>query len=206
MPVRFPHFLCAAFALFILAGCADIAPVRLQAPTTRAAKVCDKRIALAGRFSVHYRKDGNDESAHGSFRWGQDDTHMRVELLSPLGQTLAVIDVTPDAATLTSSGKVTRTADDVDALALDALGWPMPVSGLRDWIQACMLDERGRRIRVTPEGRELTTSDGWRVTYPAWTNEADGARRPKRIDLHRSDREWAEISVRLIIDEWMPHP
>lgn len=181
-------------------------PVQREASPVRVAKTCHKRIALAGRFSVHYRKDGKEESLHGSFRWGQDNDHAHIVLMSPLGDTQAVIDVTPDVATLTSSGKITRTADDVDALALEALGWPMPVSGLRDWIQACMHNEQGRRVLVTPESRELATSDGWRITYPVWEDDGQGRRRPKRIDLHRSDREWAEISVRLIVDEWMPHP
>lgn len=195
--------LFAILALLALAGCADIAPTRREAPVLRAGKTCHPRIALSGRFSVNYQKDGKDESAHGGFRWGQDDSNMRIVLMSPLGDTQATIDVTAESATLTQSGKISRTAEDVDALVLTELGWPLPISGLRDWIQACIHDERGRRVRVTPEGRELSTSDGWRIAYPVW-EEGAGGRRPKRIDLHRSERGRADISVRLVIDEWLP--
>ncbi len=194
-------------AFFVLAGCVSVVPTpREKVTATRGVKTCHERMALSGRFSVRYLKDGKEESVHGSFRWGQDNHNMRIVLMSPLGDTQAMIDATADSATLTSAGKVTRTAEDVDALVQESLGWPMPVSGLRDWIQACMRDERGYRTPVMPENRELATSDGWRVTYPVWTDDGRDGRRPKRIDLQRSERGRREVSVRLIIDEWMPYP
>ena len=199
--------LSGMLALVALAGCVSVEPPPRETTTaSRGVKACHQRVALTGRFSVRYLKDGKEESAHGGFRWGQDNNNMRIVLMSPLGDTQALIDVTADSATLTSAGKVTRTADDVDALVQESLGWPMPVSGLRDWIQACMRDERGRRVPLIPENRELTTSDGWHITYPVWTDDGHGGRRPRRIDLQRSERDRTEVSVRLIIDEWTTHP
>ncbi|RJX31360.1 MAG: outer membrane lipoprotein LolB [Oxalobacter sp.] len=206
MIARRLYFLCTLLAVLALAGCADLAPARREATTSRAARTCHARIALVGRFSVQYRKDDKEESAHGNFRWGQNNSHMRIVLISPMGQTLATIDVTPESATLIDSEKESHTAEDVDALVLESLGWPLPVSGLRDWIQACMRDARGRRVIVTPESRELTTSDGWRITYPVWEEDDRGRRRPKRIDVQHIANERIVLSVRLVIDEWMPHP
>ena len=188
---------CAA----LMTGCADIAPT-VREPEAGAKSMCYERIDLAGRFSVQYRKDGRDESAHGSFRWQQDGGSARVELLSPLGQTLATIDVTPESATLTSAGQAPRIASDANALAVMLLGWPLPVTGLRDWLQGCTRDARGKRYAVASEG--ITTPDGWRIAYPVW--EADGSvRRPKRIDLqHKGNSAVTDIALRLVLDEWQP--
>ena len=198
-------WLCVAIALSVLGGCAELPVVRFQSPVVLSSRVCHKRIALAGRFSVHYQLDDQQESVHGTFRWGQDDTNMRIMLMSPIGQTLATIDVTPKEAVLVTTERAARTAQDVDALVFEELGWPLPVSGLRDWIQACRRDQKGKQIPIEPEDPVLTTLDGWQVVYPAWT-DAPGGRRPKRIDLKRKDKEQGAIAVRLVIDEWLPRP
>jgi outer membrane lipoprotein LolB len=203
--INYFRVLSAVFAVSLLVtGCADLAPQKRESVSS-VARVCHERIALAGRFSVQYQKNGKDESVHGSFRWAQNGQNIHIALAPPLGQTLATIDITRDSATLTSSGGVSRTAADPDALARGSLGWPLPVSGLRDWLQACTLDAQGSRRALAPESESTITVDGWEIAYPIWESADTGMRRPKRIDVHRStDGEWTEISLRLVIDEWQP--
>lgn len=190
----------------LLAGCAAITPSTAPPtpPAAQATRPYFQAIDMAGRLSVQYARGGADESVHGSFSWSQSPQRTGVTLLSPLGQTLAVIDVQPGSATLTQSGQPPRVATDADALAQAALGWPLPVAGLRDWLQGFVIDPQGKRRAVPPEaGATAATPDGWHITYGAW--EPDGgstAPRPRRIDLARHTVEAGLVKLRIVIDNW----
>jgi outer membrane lipoprotein LolB len=160
------------------------------------------RLALSGRISAQYQNNGKDEALHGNFEWTQTASTTTVTLLSPLGQTLAVIEVAPDRAIMTQSGKPPRTAADVDRLAAEVLGWPLPVSGLRNWLQGFGNGPDGRKFTAFPQGPDShTTADGWQLRYAAWQEEGQSAR-PRRIDLKRSTTEAGDVSIRIVIDNW----
>ncbi len=189
----------------LLAGCAI-------SPPTPTATVTAKRnyhdaIELEGRLSVRYQKDGQEESSHGNFNWSQTPEHTIITLRSPLGQTLAVIDITPKLSTLTQSGHAPRSASDPDALAALALGWQLPISGMRDWLQGFAVNAQGRRIAAAPsDATFITTPDDWRVIYASW-QESDvpaAAPRPKRIDMERHTRQADAVALRIVLDTWQP--
>jgi outer membrane lipoprotein LolB len=187
-----------------LAGCASLNP---PIPTTghvQTARAFHAAIDLGGRLSVRYRNGDREEALHGNFNWSQTPAHTTVTLLSPLGQTMAVINVTPEGATLAQSGQPLRGAADVDDLTADTLGWPLPVAGLRDWLQGFALDAAGQRFVATPATSEVTTADGWRLRYPGWDNDA-AAYRPRRIDLARATEQAGDVSIRIVIDTWQTH-
>jgi len=168
-------------------------------PST-AARACRDSIELAGRFSVRYRQDEQEQAAHGSFQWRQTERRASVTLLSPLGHTMATIELAPGQAMLTLAGEPPRLAADADALASQALGWPLPVSGLRDWLQGCARLADGSRFIASPGREQTTTADGWRLSYPVWERVGDTSR-PKRIDLERQ-AGGGDVSMRLVIDDW----
>jgi outer membrane lipoprotein LolB len=181
----------------------------LLAETPQAEQVMRSRslqdaIDLTGRLSVHYQGTYKDEALHGSFSWAQQPTQTTVTLMSPLGQTLAVIDVTPDGATLTQAGQPPRTAGDVDTLTAETLGWPLPISGLRYWLQGFAIDAGGHCFIATPESSDVVTRDGWRLHYASWQDNATptAPQRPHRIDLERSTQRAGEVTIRIIIDTW----
>lgn len=162
-------------------------------------------IGLDGRLSVRYQQNGQDEAVHGSFAWRQTPERTQIELRSPVGQTVAAIDVSPILATLTQAGQPPRQANDVNSLTADALGWPLPVAGLRDWLQGFGVDANGQPFTTAPSGpREVTTSDGWRITYDTWQQEAGGISRPRRIDLERDTSQAGPVALRIVIDAWQP--
>jgi outer membrane lipoprotein LolB len=162
-------------------------------------------IDLAGRLSVRYQKDGREEALHGSFTWVQRPEATVVSLLSPLGQTLAVIMITPTQAAIEQSGQPTRTATAPDALAADVLGWPLPISGLRDWLQGFAIDTQGRRNAVAfNDTTTFKTGDGWTLQYAVWDNSDASHPHPKRIDMTRNTTEAGEVALRLVIDSWQP--
>lgn len=157
-------------------------------------------IELSGRLSVNYDKDGKQESLTGKFAWRQNATRTDVSLDSPLGQTIAVISVTPQQATLTQAGKAPRTAPDIDTLSGQALGWALPVSGLRDWLQGVATGADGQRFEASPAHDSVTTRDGWRLHYVSWQDGGPYSR-PKRIDAERSASATANaVAIRILID------
>ncbi|MEA5098131.1 MAG: outer membrane lipoprotein LolB, partial [Burkholderiaceae bacterium] len=141
-----------------------------------------------------------EQATHGNFHWWQAGERANMALLSPLGQTLATIELTSNMATLTLAGKAPRTAAGADALAADALGWPLPVSGLRGWLQGCVPMADGGNFVASPGKTEVRTHDGWQLHYLAWEMDG-GVPRPKRINLERQ-AGGGEVSLRLVIDDW----
>ncbi|UUZ51065.1 outer membrane lipoprotein LolB [Massilia sp. B-10] len=106
-------------------------------------------IDLSGRLSVNYDKEGKQETLSGKFNWAQVPGVVDVTLLSPLGQTIAKIKVTPEAASLTQGERVPRVAADIDSLTAQTLGWSLPVSGLRDWLQGYATAADGSRFAAS---------------------------------------------------------
>lgn len=190
----------------LLTGCASLVPP--AGPGTEAAQSAATRayrdaIDLSGRLSVRYQNGGRDEALHGSFVWAQHPDRTNITLLSPLGQTMAMIDVTPGGATLTQSGQPVRAAANADALAAEALGWPLPIAGLRHWLQGFAVDANGGKFIATPQATDVATRDGWKIRYVDWQNDGPQAQiRPKRIDLARYTEQAGDVSIRIVIDNW----
>lgn len=160
-------------------------------------------IDLKGRLSVRYEQNGKEEALHGSFVWSQGPAGTHVSLLSPLGQTIATILVTTESATLNQAGQAPRSAFDVDALTRETLGWPLPVAGLRDWLQGFANSVDGTRFVASPQANSVTTIDGWRIRYVSWQNQPEP--RPRRIDMEHSQSGSAtqpigEVAIRIVID------
>jgi len=162
-------------------------------------------IELAGRLSLRYEQDGLEKILDGKFIWNQDQNFTRIILSTPFGQTLATIHVTPNLATLTQNGESPRSQSNVDALTASALGWPLPIAGLRDWLQGFAQDQQGKPYVASPtaegEAAFVNTLDGWLLRYPVW----EGAR-PKRIDLQRLTSQAGNVSLRIVLDQWQDKP
>jgi len=152
---------------------------------------------------------------HGSFTWSQDRQETVITLLSPLGQTLATINIGADQATLKQADQPLRSASDVDALTVQALGWPLPIAGLRDWLQGFGQNVAGQRFTATPAAADsdsdsgnfsVTTADHWLIQYSNWQDQTNGAESyPKRIDLARNATQAGDVAIRIVIDSRQPH-
>lgn len=188
----------------LLVGCAALhsdAPPQAAGSATRNYQ---HAIDLGGRLSVRYEMRHGEEAVHGSFQWQQTPAQTSVTLLSPLGQTVARIGMTPSGAALERAGQPIQSASDVDILTADTLGWPLPVAGLRDWLQGFGTDINGNTFVANPQSGPITTRDGWQLHYPAWQNDDAGTARPRRIDLSRRTEQAGEVAIRIVIDTWQP--
>ncbi|HEY4317668.1 MAG TPA: lipoprotein insertase outer membrane protein LolB [Herbaspirillum sp.] len=205
------HAFALAFAL-LGAGCANLPPSPASTGAEAAAqgkRAYRQDIVLEGRLSLRYRQNQEDRSVHGSFVWTQNGSLTTLRLLSPLGQTLAVIDIKPGLATLTQSGQPPRSAADADALTAQTLGWPLPIAGMRNWLQGFAIDAGGKSfVAQAPAGGDeavtVNTRDGWRIQYLNWQTADAGindAGMPKRIDLERYTEQAGEVAIRIVIDK-----
>ncbi|MGN6388439.1 MAG: outer membrane lipoprotein LolB [Burkholderiaceae bacterium] len=192
----------------LVGGCASVTapPAPASLPAAVAARPYHQSIAIDGRLSVRYQQDGRDQALHGGFEWRQSPGRVAIALRSPLGQTLATIAVTPDEATLVRAGEPPRRAADADALAASALGWPLPVAGLRDWLQGFATAADGRRFVALPDqASSVVTRAGGRLTYDDWRQDDPAAPpHPHRLDASRSTEQAGEVALRIVIDRWQP--
>lgn len=188
--------LAFAAALTVLAGCAS---VPRSAATVAAYQ---DAIELNGRIAISFIRDGKKEAMNGNFNWQQTPSRTDVSLNSPTGQTVARISVTDQAATLQQSGQPLRTAPDLDSLTRQALGWTLPVGGLRDWLQGYATDADGKRFTASPANDSVVTRDGWKIDYLGWHDEAAAVPKPRRIDVTRLTlgQQVDELSFRIVLD------
>jgi outer membrane lipoprotein LolB len=189
--------------LLLLALAASLAGCATSSANLSHATVGQYRdsIDLTGRLSVNYHREGRLESVTGNFNWAQRPGQIDVSLASPLGQTMVAIKVTPHQATLTQANQPPRVAADIDALTAQVLGWQLPVSGLRDWLQGYATDARGERFVASPANNSVYTRDGWRLRFVSWQDEAAAHPRPRRIDAERGvPGNNDELTIRIVID------
>jgi outer membrane lipoprotein LolB len=185
MPLNrsFPLALAAA-AILSLSGCAT-STANLSTASVAAYR---DTVDLNGKIGATYQHNGERGAVSSPFTWTQRPGRVDVTLFTPLGQTAAEISVTPDAATLTQPNREPRVAKDIDTLTQQALGWSLPVAGLRDWLQGYAVDAEGKRFAASPANNHVFTRDGWSLRFTEWQDKPgpNGAPLPKTIRAERS--------------------
>jgi outer membrane lipoprotein LolB len=172
--------------LLLLAGCTT-APVTVQRPAQ-----VDPPFAFNGRFAV---KQGEMHESAG-LRWVHRAAEDEILLLAPLGQTVARIHRDAGEVTLDASGKH-YTAQDMEALMQQVLGWQLPLSGLRHWVTALPSPDGESGIERDANGQIIILhQQGWDIHYSHYAATTADAL-PLRLSLKREDME-----VLLLIDEW----
>jgi len=186
-------------AAAILCGCATMPATP---PSTAAVAPYQDTLSLTGRLNVRYLKDGKQESATVNYVWKQDAQRTDVALSTHFGNIVAMIEVTPQGAVLREGGnKPPLTAPSIDALSARALGWSLPVSGLRGWLQGHATAADGKSWAASPGNNEVITREGWHLQYVDW-QEGSSPPRPKRIDAeHPGGGDVQQMSLRIVINE-----
>ena len=180
------------FALLLvlaaLGGCATSPPAPLQ----HAPEASDAAFTLAGRLSARH---GTDAVA-GGFTWTHAPPRDRIELSTPLGQTLAQLDGEPgNVSVQLSDGRVERAAT-WSELTKRALGVTIPVEGLAFWIRGRAAPGSRGTVERDSAGRvSALHQNGWDVTY-AYADDASTL--PQRVTLTYPGAE--PIEVRVVVD------
>jgi len=185
-------------ALFFLSACSNLpAPIS----DNSAPRQYHQQIDMAGRLSAQYEQNNKPQAVHINFNWSQTPQQTLITLTSPTGQTLATLLVNAQRAQLNQTDKPPQFASNVNQLMSDALGWPLPVAGLRDWLQGFM--DATHDVAITPANSADSSFlvDGWNLRYAAWASE-NNIERPKRLDLTRQTGQAGLVTLRIVIDEW----
>lgn len=165
--------------------------------TTNGQRSYQEQIQLNGKINIQYRQADKPQSMTVSFEWEQDRNSIHVRLLSPLGQTMAIITQTANLAILEQAGKEPQQADNLDQLMQNTLGWPLPVAGLRDWLQGFVAIDGKTAKPLKPEDQTLMTQ-GWKLRYVSWHENSS---LPKLINLQRYTEQAGEVSIRIALDQ-----
>lgn len=178
-------------ASLVLAACAGIAP-RTPGPTVTAEQA--ERFELGGRINLRVQQ----ESFPGRVRWQHEPPLDELWFYSPIGTAVAHLRQDQDGAVLvTSEGREYR-AKQLRQLALDVLGWDLPIEAMPFWVRGLAWPQASDAdIQRDGQGRPGTLSQaGWQVSYLAW----DGAGvqgLPSKLDLTGE-----RLRMRLVIDRW----
>jgi outer membrane lipoprotein LolB len=199
LPLARRASLCAAAALAVaLAGCA----VTPHGPSTSNATPelsTQTSNAYHGRFAVRYvDQNGQTRNAYGNFDWQQQGDTVTLQLLNPLGQTLAIVTSSPASATLELPNRQPVTADNVTSLMQHTLGFALPVEGLRYWLASSPAPTSHAKTIVDPDQASRLKEidqEGWKIQYLAYADApATGV---KRLDLTRPD---PPLDIKLVLD------
>jgi outer membrane lipoprotein LolB len=151
-----------ACAIAISLGCSTLPPAPEPTRTPEANKAQALRPAQqwSGRFAIDGEPASAATAVSGRFRLEQNDSMRRLELVGPLGQTLARLELNAEGAQLTyQDGRIER-ANDASQLIENALGWPLPVTALMDWLSGDFAHVTERDADGTPR---VAIDQSWRI-------------------------------------------
>jgi outer membrane lipoprotein LolB len=192
--------LLMAAGVVLVSGCAT----RPHEPSTSNATTsvtAQTSRAYHGRFAVQYDdQNGQQRNAYGNFSWQETGDTVTLQLLNPLGQTLAIVTSSPSSATLELPNRAPQTATNVSELMQNTLGFALPVEGLRYWLQPSPAPTSRARTTMdssSENGRlKQIQQDGWTIDYLAYADApANGV---KRLNLTRAE---PPLDIKLVLDQ-----
>ena len=155
--------------------------------------------AYSGRFAVTTALGEQRENVSGRFHLEIRGPQQIVELASPLGTTVARVQIEPGGARATGAQMQEVRGADADTLTQQLLGWPLPVSGLVDWIEGRPVPTRVARVEREGGRVVLLEQDGWTIRLPEYS---EATARPRRLVLERpAVANTPSVVLRLIVDE-----
>ncbi|MCL2308853.1 MAG: lipoprotein insertase outer membrane protein LolB [Proteobacteria bacterium] len=185
--------LCLTMLTALLVGCAGLPHGDDNASYTAA--TADVPFHAQGRFSARYE----DKALAARFDWrhtpGEDMDE--IELISPLGATVASLTRVGDTMTVQQGDHPPRTqqsADWEDSTA-QVFGFPLPVKSLAYWLRGVPAPGAAAVTRDAVGHFDSLRQQGWTVQY-SYAAEVNG---PERIDIHYGDT----VGVRLKIDRFL---
>ncbi len=178
-------WLSASLCICLFAACST-----LQVPKADTSASFDAH----GHLSVHYREldGGKEDTVFGRFEWIEHGSSVDLALLDPLGQGIATVHAAPGHAELKLNDGRQFQGSSADQLTREALGYTVPVEGLRSWLQG-RASTPGGVLVVNQDGGVDLQEAGWRVHYP------DASIPPRRIDLSYPGPDVA-LDIRIAIE------
>lgn len=186
--------LTAGLTLLALSACTSLTtkpPAQVVAPEEAQA------FELGGRINVRVANEGFPGRVH----WRHEPALDELSFSSPIGTSVARLRQGPDGASLVTADGTQYQADDLRQLALDVLGWDLPLEALPYWVRGLAWPEAIAQFERGADGRlQSLQQTGWKVSYLGW----DGAGvqgLPSKLDVAGE-----RLRMRLVIERWTVQP
>lgn len=181
--------------MLLLAGCATVGELGPRVPAPVLPPI--EHFTLDGRIGVQFEGEGFS----GGVRWTHAALRDELWILTPLGQAVAHIEGDGTGLTLTASDQKTYRAPTAAALTRQALGWELPLAGLRHWVTGRSDPRTPAQVSYDPAGRIARLwQDGWEIEYLAFADTASGLL-PRTLAAQRQG-----LRIRLAVDGWRFDP
>ena len=154
--------------------------------------------SYAGRFSAMAVSGERRDSVSGRFLIEIRGQQQLIELATPVGTTLARIEIEPGRAKVTDGKLLGFSGPNADELVEQALGWRLPVAGLSHWLDG--RPDPARDASVSRDGENISEirQDGWIIRI---TEVSAPGQKPRRLQFDRAATAVEPgLSVRLLID------
>ncbi len=164
----------ASLALVLgLAACATVQPPTL--PGTDGVSTWEGRFAA----TITPADGGAQQRSTGRFALSASRSAAELELISPLGNTIARARADDAGATMTTADGRRYSADSAEALTEQAIGWRVPVRSLPGWLRGQVA--RPVSSEPGPDGRPrlaVGREEYWEIRVDQW-----GENLPTRLTL-----------------------
>lgn len=157
----------------------------------------DAQFERAGRFLVQVMDPvGKTESVQGGFRWRQNDLGWQLDLISPMGATLARLEAGASGVVLQRPGESDRRAATAALLVSELFYAQVPVDAMSDWIRGRIVSTAGvQSIERDAQNRVVSMSQaGWNIRFDRYDE-----RGPRLIEVTGVD-QGREVRMRMIVD------
>ena len=182
--------LLGCWFLCLLMSACTTAPVKLEAPYSRAARVQLYELpqwSLEGRVAVA----GKNDSWSANIVWGHNPSKEQVKLSGPLGQGATVIELANGVVTLDRGDGRVQSSTQPEVFINQQLGMFVPFQSLRYWVIG--VPEPTQTFIETSNG---FTQAGWLVEYKQM-QPVGKTSMPRKITVMNN-----QVRLKLIIDQW----
>jgi outer membrane lipoprotein LolB len=193
-------FLASVVLVLTLGGCASLRSsgpaVLAKDSTVLAPRTAASAFTASGRVAARVTGDST-RGFSGGFSWVHRPASDTIELLTPLGQIAARMNVGPGGATIEMSDGSQRTTTDPEGFLAESFGMMLPLAALPNWLQGVPLPGMPYRAAADLRGRPSTIwQNGWEIQYSDYSDDTPSAN-PMRLQLTQGN-----IEARMIISEW----
>jgi outer membrane biogenesis lipoprotein LolB len=176
------------FVVFLVSGCASVySPQDLQSG----------EMVRSGRFSMLIQDAKRpDEFLQGRFYWQDLQRGLTLDLSSPVGVTLARIQVQPSQSILQVPGEDAVVAPTADELFTQVFTEPVPIQAMRDWMQG-RLSQSLQAFQIKRDSEMRVTSfraAQWFVTLSRYDDQG-----PTLMTMTQKTNQRA-VTLKLIVD------
>ena len=153
--------------------------------------------SLVGRISL----DDGEQGGSGRLKWVIKADRGNMDFHGALGRGAWHMETGPEGAVLQLADGSEHSADEVDTLVQQQIGWSIPVTALQWWVRGLSAPGAVDEQSLDVDG-SLTRLEqfGWQINYNRY-HTGSGIAMPTRLDARRDN-----YRVKLAISRWQITP